>query len=377
MIIGFDAKRAVQNFTGLGNYGRYLIETLLKYAPEHKYILYAPKDSDNKRLTTIKASNSAEFAFPKSTLNKKFKSIWRIHNIYNDINSDNIDIFHGLSNELPLTIKRCTKVKSIVTVHDLIFRRLPNCYKPIDRGIYDYKFRKACKNADVVVAVSECTKRDIVNDYNIDPSKIEVIYQGCDPSFTTQCSEEKLTDVKKKYNLPENFILSVGSIEERKNALVIVKALMHLPKEIKLVLVGKHTEYCNAIKSFMVQNKLTDRVIFLHGVDFTDLPAVYQCASVFCYMSLYEGFGIPLLEALWSRVPVIGATGSCLEEAGGKASLYVTPNDYQELAKSIESTFDKQTRNSMVTAGLEHAKQFNQENFAKQTINLYNKLLQG
>lgn len=376
MRIGFDGKRAVQNFTGLGNYSRYVLEAIQKYYPEEELYLYAPKYVENKRLAPIMEKGNICLCAPRTGIWKKLRSIWRIWGITPDLKKDSIELFHGLSNELPLNIHRQTATKSIVTIHDLIFRRLPQCYPFIDRLIYDYKFRKACRHADRIIAVSECTKRDIVKDYGIAPEKIEVIYQGCDPAFAVPVACEKKEEVRRRYRLPDKYLLFVGSIEERKNARLIVKALEHLPADLHLVLVGKKTPYVTLLENTL-DSQTAGRVHFLHNVPFADLPSIYQSAQVFVYPSRYEGFGIPILEALNSHIPVVAATGSCLEEAGGPHSLYVHPDDITGLSDAIRKALQPETRAMMIKNGTDWAAQFTQEQMAHQTIACYKKVLES
>ena len=378
MKIGFDGKRAAQNFTGLGNYSRYALEALVKYYPNEEYNVYIPKDVNNAKFDEILAGSNCKMkkCLPQSGSARKFKSLWRVWGVTKTVEADGVQVFHGLSNELPLNIRSVSPgVKSVVTVHDVIFRRLPQCYPVIDRKIYDFKFRRACRNADHVIAVSECTKRDIVKDYGISPDKVSVIYQGCDPLFAQPVAPERMAEVKQKYALPDKFIVSVGTIEERKNLLSVVKALLHLPKDIHLVAVGRRTKYTELVDRFVAENGLRERVHLLHGVPYLDLPVIYSCADVFAYMSLYEGFGIPLLEALNSRVPVVAATGSCLEEAGGPGSLYVAPFDVEAIAAAVERCLQPSVKEEMVVRGLEWASHFTMEQFVRQTMQCYNKVL--
>ncbi|MBE6340922.1 MAG: glycosyltransferase family 4 protein [Bacteroidales bacterium] len=376
MKIGFDAKRAVQNFTGLGNYSRYVIEALLHFDDKNSYDTYSPKRVVSKQFSNITNSyNNITEHYPNTWFGRKFPTFWRTWNIWHDIDADNIDIYHGLSNELPLSIKHCQHTKSVLTMHDLIYLRLPQCYTFLDRKLYNFKYKRSCKNADLIIAVSECTKRDIVELYGIDAKKIEVIYQGCDPSFAQKSSDEKKAEVKHLYNLPDKYVLSVGSIEERKNALSLVKTLPLLPTDIHIVLVGKHTKYTNRIIEWAEKNSLSQRLHILNKVSFVDLPTVYQMCQTFVYPSVYEGFGIPIVEALNSQVPVVAATGSCLEEAGGPNSIYVAPNDVDAIYRAITQTFDVSTRNKMIEAGIEWAKRFSQKELAAQTIACYQRLL--
>ena len=152
----------------------------------------------------------------------------------------------------------------------------------IDALIYDYKFRKAAENASRVIAISECTRNDIVEMYGIDPKKIDVVYQGCDPLFQAPVTLEARQRVKEKYNLPERFIVAVGTVESRKNQLLAVKALRGLPDDVKLVIVGRRTAYATEIDNYIAsQRGLASRVMFLEGVPFIDLPVIYALAVKF------------------------------------------------------------------------------------------------
>ena len=156
MRIGYDGKRAVQNFTGLGNYSRYVVQSLSAFAPENEYWLYAPVHRENQQLSSMVAESRGTVSvhYPSYWLWRGMTSLWRVGGIRRTLKRDNIQLFHGLSNELPLTIHRVREVKSVVTVHDLIFLRLSHCFSLVDRLIYNYKCRYACKHADHIIAVS-------------------------------------------------------------------------------------------------------------------------------------------------------------------------------------------------------------------------------
>lgn len=376
MRIGFDGKRAVQNFTGLGNYSRYIVDILCQFGPENEYVLYAPKKRENKRLDKLTEQyQQLQLSYPTTSSWKKLSPLWRVWGVTRQLEKEKIDIFHGLSNELPLNIHQ-SEVKSIVTIHDLIFLRYPQYYHSIDRKIYTYKFRKACENADKIIAISECTKRDIIEFFRIPADKIEVVYQGCDPSFIHPVAEEKKREVRAKYQLPDHYILNVGSIEERKNALSAVQALMMLPEQIHLVIVGRHTEYTDKVEHFIKENKLEERVHIISNVPFDDLPAFYQLAEIFVYPSRFEGFGIPIIEALYSGIPVVAATGSCLEEAGGPDSIYVHPDDIKGMADAFKQIYtDPERKKNMIEKGHSFAKRFSEEKQAEEILNIYKKLM--
>ena len=369
--IGFDAKRATQNFTGLGNYSRFVIYNLAKYYPKNIYELFSPKLKVKQ--PELEGLPNIKFILKKDS-RSRITFLWRSFGIKRDIKKENIEIYHGLSNELPFGINK-TNAKSIVTIHDLIFIKFPRFYKPIDRTIYKIKAKYACRVADKVIAVSECTKRDIIHYFNTDPQKIEVVYQGCSEAFKNLVSEEQKLSVKEKYDLPAQFILSVGSIEERKNILLIVKALKYLP-DVHFVAIGRFCKYAKEVQAYIYNNGLSDRVHLRRNIPKEDLPTIVQASDLFVYPSVYEGFGIPIIEALNSKIPVIAATGSCLEEAGGPDSIYVNPSDENELAFQINRVLTDMTlRKTMIDKGLEYVKRFTDQKCTENMMDVYNKVL--
>ncbi|MGV3510169.1 MAG: glycosyltransferase family 4 protein [Sphingobacteriaceae bacterium] len=368
MRIGFDGKRVVQNFTGLGNYSRFILSLLTQYFPENEYLVYSAK----KATGNLKIPEGVRFKHPASYKNA---TLWRTYGILKDLKKDGVTIYHGLSNEIPLGTAS-SKTPAIVTIHDLIFLRFPEFYHPIDRFIYNYKSKYACNNASRIIAVSEQTKNDIIKYYGISADKIDVVYQGCNSIFKTKASTEKKEQVRLKYSLPQQYLLQVGTVEERKNLLLTVKALKAVPKEIKLVVIGRQTDYAKEVKEYISQNQLHNRVIFLKNVSLDDLPAIYQQAEIFIYPSEFEGFGIPIIEALHSGIPVIAATGSCLEEAGGPGSCYIHPKDDIQLSWTINSILNNpQKREEMIARGYDYVKNFSEERLAAKLMDVYQKAL--
>ncbi len=373
MKVGFDAKRAFLNATGLGNYSRWLLKSLTSQQPDFQYYLYTPKTKPNSWLRLLSSLPGVQVHLPATQL---FTSWWRTRSLVTDLKRDQVEIYHGLSHELPLGIKG-RGIATVVTVHDIIALRFPEYFGWLNRRIYVAKLKYACRVANAVVAISEQTKTDLVNFLQVDSAKISVIYQNCDEVFGQPVSEDRKQTVRQQYNLPESFLLTVGTIEKRKNLLLIVKALKEAAPAVPLVVVGKATPYLEEVKAYLQEHHLTNRVFFLHQVSFADLPVMYQLAAVFIYPSRYEGFGIPVLEALRSGVPVIAAAGSCLEEAGGPDSVYVHPDDEQDMARQINRLLrDSDTRQRMVAQGLQYASKFNDAHLAGQMIHLYRQTLQ-
>lgn len=375
MKIGFDAKRAFTNTSGLGNYSRFTITSLVELFPQNEYFLYTPKRHELFR-DLYTPYNNVRVVEPQGIW-RKLSSLWRVFQLASEVKHQQLDIFHGLSNELPANISKHVP-RAVVTIHDLIYLRYPELFKPADRLIYDKKFRSACRQAHRIVAISEQTKNDIVEFFGTDPAKIEVIYQDCDPVFHHPCDAETLKRIKHNYRLPDNYLLCVGTLEPRKNQLNLLKAWHESGADLELVFIGKKTKYADSLKAYIAQHKLDARVHFMPYIPFQELPAFYQMATVFAYPSIFEGFGIPIVEALNSGVPVITSKGSCFSEAGGEAAIYIDPDNVQELAAAIARVGQSVTlRQQMVQQGYQHALKFRPEHTITQLHTLYHRLLEN
>lgn len=372
MRIGFDAKRAFANKTGLGNYSRFILDALAAHQPAHEYLAFTPRN--NRQL--FDGFPTASIRYPESFLDKKLSAYWRYARITEQLRKEKIEVFHGLSNEIPQGLQQAD-IRSVVTIHDLIFERLPHLFKPIDRAIYRHKFKSACRRADSIIAVSDQTRRDLIELYNVDDSKVEVVYQDCNPVFQKQLSESETSRVCAEYGITGPFVLCVGTLEERKNQHRLVEAFARLKShDFKLVLVGKPTAYLQKIQETVHRLKLADRVLLLHNVSTPHLPALYQAAEVFAYISIYEGFGIPIVEALHSGTAVLAARGSCLEEAGGPGGLYADPYQTENISEQLQKLVtDVHLRSTLADAGRQHVKQFAGEHIATRLVQLYQSLL--
>lgn len=372
MRIGFDGKKAVSNLTGIGNYSRGIIN--LTAAAGNEAVVFSPSEGTPKCRAGL--SDSPLITYHISDChNGLTRNWWRNVGVTADIARSGLDIFHGLSNELPIGIRR-TGVKSVVTIHDLIFLRLPKTYPPLSRAILSQKTRYACREADRIIAISERTKRDIVELYGVDPEIIEVIYQGCHSLFHSPAPDELKKEVRSLYDLPESYLISVGTIEERKNHAAIIGALAKADTKLPLVIVSKKTALQEKLAQSAARLGVGDRILFLNNVPLHHLPALYQQALAALYVSRYEGFGIPVIEALASGIPVIAATGSCLEEAGGPGAIYCDPDDIGEIAAAIDSVASSVAiRSRLVTAGQEHIRQFSAERLAARMDEFYRSML--
>ena len=359
MKIAYDAKRFFNNNSGLGNYSRDLIRIVSKYYPDYQYVLLNNRKSEKGR-EILQNPNVQFHQTPKRSFSRQLKMGIEAQNLH-------AEIFHGLSGELPLKWNK-KPIKKIVTIHDLIFVRFPKYYSFFDRKIHFWKFKKAANTADRIIAISEQTKQDIIQFLKVPESKIDVVYQGCHESFKQDFSETFLNEIKEKFSLPDRFLLNVGTIEERKNLLSVVKALKET--NIPLVVVGKKTDYWKKIEKEFTKNKV--EVKHLENVSMTELAAIYRLADVFIYPSLFEGFGIPVIEALYSKTPVITSNLSCLPEAGGPDSCYIDPYNIGDIRAKILFLWNNESeRNRRAEKGFEFVQKFNDDKIASDLMKVY------
>ena len=363
MIIAYDAKRFFHNASGLGNYSRDLVRIMARYYPDNHYLLLNKNKSERGK-AILERDNVTFVQTTKGKMSRQLK-------MGKDAQKCNADIFHGLSGELPLRWDH-KPIKKVVTIHDLIFVRFPKYYTWFDRKIHFWKFKKAAQSADQVIAISEQTKLDIVNFLNIPENKVTVVYQGCHEGFKSKPTVDFLQSIAKKYALPKQFVLSVGTIEERKNLMNVVKALVGT--NIPLVVVGKKNKaYFTQLDKLIRDNKL--EVYFLENVSMEELAAIYRLATIFVYPSFFEGFGIPVIEALFSETVVVTSNTSCLPEAGGPDSVYVDPYNVQDIKSKIQFLWDNEPeRSRREEKGLAFAQKFDDQIIAQNLMAVYNKL---
>lgn len=369
MIIGFDAKRAFINRSGLGNYSRDVIRSLHEFFPENNYVLF----SAEKETELLEKEYTRNIVSPKAK-SKPGKSYWRSFSIIKDIEKQNLDVYHGLSNELPFGIEKL-KLKKVVTIHDLIFLEIPGLYPVFDRKIYRKKVLHACKSADKIIATSEQTKSDIIKHFGIREDKIVVIYQSCNQIFTKPVDNTTANNVLSKYNLKNDYMLNVGTLEVRKNALNILKAVYYFNIKTDIVFVGKKTAYYKDLKKYIDTHEMNDRVHFLSNVSTQELAAVYQRSKLFIYPSLYEGFGIPIVEAFSSGVPVITSDSGSPAEIGGDAAIQVEALNSKSIGIAIRSILDSpELAQNLIREGKQRSKLFERETVSLKLNNFYKSL---
>lgn len=337
MKIAYDAKRYFHNHRGLGNYSRDVVRLIQTFAPDWEIELV---DKTGLSRTCMRVPSC--------------------------------DIYHGLSGELPLALHR--HYKTVVTMHDAIFVRYPELYSPTYRWLFTQKVQYACRVADLIIAISEQTKRDLISFFHADEKKIRVVYQGCNNRFREPISAEQIEQVIRTHNLPDRYLLDVGAIEPRKNLKSLIYAMEKAQIKIPLVAIGKQSKYAD--ECARLASALGVNLILKHNIPFADFPAIYKGAEVFCYPSVFEGFGIPILEAMCVGTPVLTSTGSCFAETGGEAALYADPHNPTEIGQQLHRILTDETlQRQMVEKGYKQAAVFADDKVATNLIAAYQSVL--
>ncbi len=349
---------------------RVYLYNLLKYfgklSPQNDFLIYH-KNKFNSQLTPPNFSN---YYFKKIN----FPLLWTQTSFSWNIWKENVDILWMPMHNIPLLRKK--RLKTIVTIHDLAFKKFPQYFTFKNLSKLNILTDLAIKKSTKIIAVSHSTKQDILNFYpHIKEEKIKVIYHGFDKSlFFKQPKKDVTNKILKKFNLHKSqFILYVGAIQPRKNLITLIQAFEIFKKNnlssFKLVLAGeKAWQWKKTIQT--IQNSPFSQDIILTGkINFQEITTLYQNASLFVFPSFYEGFGIPILEALASNTPTLAARNSSLTEVGGKAVQYFSEKNINELAKLIENVlYNKILQEKMIAEGKNWIKNFSWEKCAQETL---------
>ena len=382
LTIAFEGKRVFNSLTGFGAYSRLAVTDLAKFYPQNRYVLFAHQSLhalskkaifSTPEIERIVNLDAVKIVFPPDY----WKIYWKLFGISRELRLHDVDLYHGLTNQIPRSVRR-VGIPKILTIHDLIYRHYPELFPGENLDAHDHQIRKACVVSDRIIAVSENTKKDLVNYFSIDPEKISVIYPVCDRRYRTKSSLGKIRRIKSKYSLPDKYLLYVGSMTRRKNLLSIVKAIELLPPadRLPLVVIGVSTAYTAEILEYVARHKLERWLVFSTGVTTEDLPTVYQGAEIFLLTSIYEGFGLPILEALASGVPVIASNVSAMPEAGGPGSRLVDPDNADEIAAGIIDILKNDTlRQDMIREGYLYSTNFDNKVTSEKILRLYQQVL--
>lgn len=374
--IGFDALRALRNPTGLGNYSRGVLRGLRAVDPTLELQLFAPAPA-RPAYATLPEELGARLHLPPAVWQRHgFRAMWRTFRLGRAAQRVGLDLFHGLSHEIPRDLPR-TQIPSVVTFLDLIYHRHPEYFPPFDRRSYEWRYHWSAKHATAIIAISGQTRDDLVACYGIPEARIRVIPPSCDPRFAQLCSVESRAALRDRYDLPERFLLSVGTLEPRKNQVLAIEAVARLGSTTPmLVLVGRDGGSAAELQRVAESRGVASRVRLLTGVGGEELPVLMQSATLFLYPSFIEGFGMPVVEALSAGVPVITTADGCFAEAGGAGSRYVQPIDPQGLAEAItEILDDPPLAQRMSVAGRRHAAGFDGATLARRLLAVYDAVI--
>lgn len=373
MHVAIDGKRFYLNASGLGRYSRTLIPALLDEAPAHTLTLTLFKPPGNIKFKAPHHPQlqieTAHYRLPGSVGN----ALWRFRRLPRLIDKGPFSLFHGPSHILP----HRTRCPMVVSMFDLIFLRYPDYFPLWDRNYYRYMFKKSAQRADHIISISEATKADLINYLGAREENISVVYPSCDDGLAP-LSEEHLEDVRRRYDLPDNYVLYVGTIEPRKNILRTAQAIDRLLAEgriderVMFLVVGSKGWYYDEILSG-IEKLPHGKNIRLVGPAFGgDLAGIYQLATAMAFASEFEGFGYPVLEAMQLGTAVLTSRISSLPEAGGNAAHYVDPLQVDDIAAGLEKLInDNSYRETLIQKGYVHAETFSARKMAQRTLDIY------
>ena len=370
-----DARCILLQRTGVGYYTLNLIKSLAKIDHHNSYVLFYSqfkKPKENTLLIYKKNFENKVIHIPNRILN----FLWRTTK-YPSVETwvGKVDVFHSPNFEL--TPQK--QGRSVLTIHDLCFLVYEKYAIKSARLHYGRRIKSYAQGADVIITVSENSKRDIINHLGIPPETIFVIPEGKDEKFKPQSDPETISEIKNKYGLSRAFILHVGTLEPRKNLVGLIQAYhrSRARKEYQLVMAGRKGWMYKDIFKTVEKLGLTREVIFTGYVPEDDLPALYNASSLFVFPSLYEGFGLPPLEAMACGTPVVTSKVSSLPEVTGDAALLVDPFNIEEIKDSIDLVLsDQKLASSLRKKGLERATLLTWEKTAEKTIEVYRKVLE-
>lgn len=369
MTIGFDGKRLYDNKTGLGNYSRTLFNRLLQFYPNQEYKIFVHQ----------KYFEDSQYKYPafvdRTIVSDAFSAdLWRFKGVEDDIAQHGINVYHGLSNEVP---ELPAGIKKVVTIHDVIFHKLPKTFPFIDRQMYAYKTKKACHIADAIIAVSEQTKQDLIELTKTPEEKIHVVYPTWNKEYEHECNYVLKEEYFARYGLPRDFVLYVGAISKRKNFLRLLEALTLPENQDKhLVAVSNGGDEYGVAEEYIYDKQLEGRVFFLKDLPWYELPIIYHMSQGLVYPSLYEGFGLPILEALRCGKPVITSNLSSMPEVGGDACIFIDPTSVEEISAAINFIYyNLELAAEIKEKAMHQIQKFNPQKMTEKMMNVYKGLV--
>jgi glycosyltransferase involved in cell wall biosynthesis len=382
MSICLDVSAAVHRRAGLGRYAesltRALVDAARSTAPNAGHTPYALFYNRERGIRPLAGLEH----LPTHTVALGYKPwrmlVWmgQLARVGFDRLLPEVDLFHA-TEHLLLPLRA---IPTVLTVHDLIFRHLPEHHKALNRWYLNWTMPLYCRRADHIIAISDCTRRDLITAYDVPADKITVVHEAAAPRFRRQ-SPETVEAVRERYGLPERYLLFVGTIEPRKNLTRLLMAFERAYAEglsDALVIVGGQGWLCDDFFARWEQSPAYDAVLFPGYVPDADLPAIYAGAQALAFPSLYEGFGLPVLEAMACGTPVACSDVSSLPEVAGEAALYFDPYDAEAIFDSLRRLLSSDDlRHHLRHRGLERAAGFSWQQVAVETKAVYEAVLGG
>ena len=378
MKINIELQPALRDRTGVGWY----VYEIVKHLPKEKIDVtgtifnFLMKRNDSEVIEELGIKISTFYLLPYRVylfLTKKFQFS------YNCFFRAKADLYHFMGYVVPYNVKG----KVVLTIYDLVVELFPETMEEKNRELLQKEMYRSIKRADHIVTISNSVKSELINILGIDEKSIDVISPGVDYKvFNTKVSDKENDKIKQKYDLPDKYILYLGTLEPRKNISNLLKAFTNLKKEKKieekLVIAGKKGWNYEQIYKIIYENDIEDEVVFTGYVEENEKPSIYQMAKLFVFPSLYEGFGIPVLEAMASGVPVVTSNISSLPEVVGDAGILADPESIDDIEKSIYKVLsDEKLCSELIERGLEQSRKFTWENSANKLCNIYDKVMKG
>ncbi|AKM82165.1 TPA: glycosyltransferase family 1 protein [Candidatus Berkelbacteria bacterium] len=369
MKIGIDARMYRSEVAGIGRYSQNLIKNLLQLDSKNEYIFFmTQKDADEFLLTNESKNSNVEVVITEIEHYSLAEQL-KLPKIFE---AEKPDLMLFLNFNHPVNYKK----KFITVIHDLTLIKFPDTAKrtnAIKKMAFNYVIKSACQNAAKIIAISENTKRDIVDIFHIDPANVEVIYEAADDKSVLECRQENVEELKKKYKINEQVVLYVGQYRPHKNLPTLVDAFAKVKSQIpsKLVLVGKVDPEHHRLFESIDKSGVKNDILLTGFVTDEDLSCWYKLATVFVFPSLYEGFGLPGLEAMQAGTPVVAANNSVLPEIYKDAALYFDPFKTEEISDKIKKVLEDETlRADLIRKGKVVAQGFTWQKTAEKTLKI-------
>lgn len=374
MRIGIDARMYRREIAGIGRYSQNLIRNILQLDHDNQYVFFMmQKDADEFKETPESHQDNVKVVITDIG----YYSLAEQIKLPGIIRHEKVDLMLFLNFNHPIFYKE----KFVTVIHDLTLIKFPTAAKRtnlLKRWAFNYVMRSACQNASKIIAISNHTKQDIEEIFKIDSAKIAVIYEAADDKTILECDSKKVEGIKKKYDIDSPVVLSVGQFRPHKNLPGLVEAFTELRQDIdsKLVLVGKPDPAHRHLIDVVDKSPVKNDIIMPGFVSDEELACWYEIADVFVFPSLYEGFGLPGLEAMQAGLPVVASNNSVLPEIYKSAAIYFDPFKTEEISAKIKEVLESNDlRADLIRKGRVVAQGFTWRKTATQTLDVIKEIL--